>query len=103
MNENMMNGEGMESEGETVSCVHIYMKPDGSALVIKAREPMPDNGQPAASLDEAFQIARQMAEDPSAPEGEEDEGGEMAAAQAGYNKRAKPEMSAPNPQGLFGE
>jgi hypothetical protein len=35
--------------------------------------------------------------------GEGDEGDDMAAAEAGYAKKARPAMSAPNPQGIFGE
>jgi hypothetical protein len=35
--------------------------------------------------------------------GEGGEGDDMAAAEAGYAKKARPGMSAPNPQGIFGE
>jgi pantothenate synthetase len=96
MDNEMMMGE----EAETYPCLMICMKPDGTAMVSRQDMPPPEDSQEAASLDEAFEIARQMAEQPD--EGMEDEA--MASAQAGYNKR-KPQgmMDAPNPEGVFGE
>jgi hypothetical protein len=96
MNPEMM---GDQPEAETVTCLHIYLKPDGTAMVSSGQEPMPEDGTPAASLDEAFQIARQLAENPSDAQEQE----AMSAAQAGYAKRAPKPMNAPNPEAVFGE
>ncbi len=97
MEQDQMQAE--PQEGEMGLCIEIYMMPDGTATVSSSQKPAPTDGQPAASLDEAFEIARQMAEGPQEPT--EDEA--MQAAQAGYARKAQPGMDAPNPQGLFGE
>lgn len=103
MNQNDMGGmssmdEGAK-EGEMGQCVHIYAKPDGSYILEQGEEAIPQDGQPAGSLDEAMQMAKQMLS--SDAEGSEHD--DMKAAQAGYAKKAPQQMSAPNPQGLFGE
>ncbi len=94
-----MGSEDASEMGELVTCVHIYIRPDGSAMVKAEQEPMPEDGQPAASLDEAFDMARQMAENPPNPE----EDNAMAEAQAGYARRARAPMEQSNPKGVFGE
>lgn len=102
MDDNYANGEpmqGMKPEGEMGKCVKIHANPDGSYMVSQSEEPAPQDGQPAADMDEAMEMARQMLA--GKPEGEE--GDEMQAAAAGYAKRAQPGMKAPNPEGLFGE
>lgn len=96
----MMNPNA-EEEGEAGLCIEIYVKPDGTYTVSAERKPASDDGQPAATLDEALQLARDMAENP--PAAEEEEEGEMAAMQSGYAKRAMKPMGAPNPGGVFGE
>lgn len=102
MDMNMNPGmQGMEGEGETVPCIHLYSMPDGSYKVTKDEGPAPKDGQDAASLDEAMELVRQMAS--GAPEGGEDEAGEMEAMQSGYAKRAMKSPDAPNPGGVFGE
>jgi hypothetical protein len=73
--------------------------PDGTYMVEKSDGPAPQDGQVAASLDEAMELTRQMAEGGAPETGEED----MAAAQAGYAKNAMKGAQAPNPGGLFGE
>jgi hypothetical protein len=88
---------GMEQEPEKGMCVKIYASPDGSYLVSKSEEPAPEDGQPAADMDEAMELAKQLMS--GAPEGEDD----MQSAQAGYDRKAKPMMGAPNPEGIFGE
>lgn len=87
-----------QAEGKTGTCVKVYIAEDGTFSVGKTEdEPIPPDAQPAQSLDEAFQMAKDMA---SAPAGDQDE---MAQAQAGYNRKAQGSMSAPNPAGVFGE
>ncbi len=95
-----MNQQAMPQEqSEPVKCIHIYLNADGTASVAMAEEPAPTDGQPAASLDEAFEMAREMVQAPA----EGDEAAAMQSAQAGYNRKAQGQMSAPNPEGLFGE
>jgi hypothetical protein len=92
-----MNPEMMDEEqGEPVTCLMICLNPDGTATVSSKQMPAQD-GQPAASLDEAFEIARGLAENP------EDDAEAMQAAQSGYARKAQPQMNAPSPEGLFGE
>lgn len=93
----MMNPD--QPQGEKVPCVHLYVMPDGSYKVTKDEGPAPAEGQEAASMDEAVELVRQMAE--GGPSDSEDE--DMEAAQAGYAKRAPGMMGAPNPGGVFGE
>jgi hypothetical protein len=94
MNPEMMDGA---EQGEMGLCVEIYMKPDGTATVSSSQKPAPTDGQPAANLDEALEIARGLAENP------EDDAEAMQAAQSGYARKAQPQMNAPSPEGLFGE
>lgn len=94
MMKDAMSGE--MPEGEMGTCIKLYAAPDGSYTVSKSQEQAPEDGQPAASLDEAMELIRQMAQE---PEGEED----MESAMKGYAKKAQPPMKAPNPEGLFGE
>jgi hypothetical protein len=97
MDMNQMQDEG---EGKTGTCVKVYIAEDGSYSVGKTEnEPIPEDAQPAASLEEAFQMAQDLAAAP--PEGDEDAA--MQSAQAGYNRKAQGSMSAPNPAGVFGE
>jgi hypothetical protein len=87
-----------QPEGKTGTCVKVYIGEDGSFSVGKTEdEPIPDDAQPAQSLDDALMMAKDMA---SAPPSDQDE---MAQAQAGYNRKAQGGMSAPNPGGVFGE
>jgi hypothetical protein len=95
-----MNTPQPEEQGEQVPCIHLYVMPDGSFKVDQSTGPAPADAQEAASLDEAFELARQMAEaGPTDPAEEE----AMAAAQAGYARKAQPPASAPNAGGIFGE
>lgn len=92
-----MNGEA--EGGETVPCIHLYSMPDGSFKVEKTEGPAPQEGEDAASLDEAMELVREMAS--GAPEEGEEIG--MDEMQSGYAKRAPKPMDAPNPGGVFGE
>lgn len=96
MQPEMMGDE--EQGGETVTCLMICLNPDGTATVSRKEMPAQD-GQPAASLDEAFEIARTLSEQP--PEEAEDDG--MEAAMTGYNRKARAPMDAPSPGAVFGE
>lgn len=96
MDDDYANGEG----GGT--CIKIYIAPTGEMMVSREdNEEAPKGGQPAASLDEALEMARDMAEAP--PEGD-DMG--MADMQSGYakaaGKRLMPE-TRPSPDQVFGE
>lgn len=90
---------GAEEQGEQVPCIHLYAMPDGSFKVDQSTGPAPADAQEAASLDEALDLARQMAQGGS-PDMDSDD---MAAAQAGYAKKAQPPAEAPNAAGMFGE
>jgi hypothetical protein len=106
MDENMKPGmgmegmSGMEGEGESVPCIHLYSMPDGSYKVTQDEGPAPTEGQEAAGLDEAMELVRQMAE---AGPVDKDEEAAMQAAESGYAKRATKSPDAPNPGGVFGE
>lgn len=88
----------MPEEQEMGKCVKIHANPDGSYLVSQSEEPAPKDGQPAADMDEAMMMAKDMMAGP------EDEDAEMmGAAQKGYARKAQAPMQAPRPEGLFGE
>lgn len=94
----MMGEEGMGEETSRM-CVHIYLKDDGTAVVsTEEGAPIPEDGTPARSLDEALEMARGMA-----TENPEQDATDMAAAKSGYSKRAMRRMDAPNPGAVFGE
>lgn len=95
----MNNPQPGAEEGEQVPCFHIYAMPDGTFKVDQSTGPAPADAQEAANLDEALELTRQMAEG-GAPDMESDD---LAAAQAGYAKKAQPAPDAPNAGGMFGE
>lgn len=92
-----------------MKCIELYILDDGTFRVTKSmKEELAENeamededeGQPAATLNEAVGIIKQLATEP-APEEEE---ATMDQAMAGYKRTAaRQPMQAPNPNGVFGE
>jgi hypothetical protein len=103
MNEEQPIGGAMPPDGQDdvagVKCVHIYAMPDGTMLVSKTEgEPAPEDAQPAASEEEAFELARSLLAGDGA---EAPEDGVMR----GYNARKQPDMASGGvaPGAVFGE
>lgn len=101
----MRGGNEMEMEGEAGPmgmCIKIHIGADGRMSVgMEKDSAMPEDAQPAGSLDEAMQMARGMAEEHmNAGQGTQ----EMDDARRGYAKMGggRP-MEAVNPGGVFGE
>ena len=90
-------GQGGE---KSVACMHVYQMPDGSYRVSQAEgEPVPEGAKPMRDLGAVAQVAQEYFSG-----ADQDSDQAMADAQAGYEKGPKrPEMTAPNPGGLFGE
>lgn len=91
-------GEEMPEEAAG-RCIKLYIGPDGSMSVSESAEPAPEDGQPVASMDEAMETMRAMAEG-AAPEAE----APMEAAKRGYERMAPKKMGAGMPvKAVFGE
>jgi hypothetical protein len=82
-------------------CIKLYLGPDGSMSVSESAEPAPEDGQPVASIEEALEAIRTMAEGEAPNPAAEDA---MASARKGYDRMAPKKMGGGMPVGaVFGE